>query len=504
MDKSSLNEELQLRKRLLNDFTFYAQKNLKITTKEGGVRPFIINKAQQYIHKKLEEQFSQRGYVRAIILKGRQQGCSTYIGGRYYHKTTHNKGRQAYIMAHNKETTQSLFEMSLRFYSNSSPFLQPSCSQNSQNRIVFDKLNSGYRIGTAGASQVGRGQTIHYAHGSEVAFWNKGNEISKGLIQAVPDIAGTEIILESTSDGKNNFFYQQWRAAERGEGRFIPIFVPWFWQDEYSDSSKRLENITSEEKELQGIYSLSESQLLWRRFKISAMASDGTDGEWAFKREYPNTSQEAFETRDSNSFIKDLHVTRARKSTVSVENRDKDLILGVDVARFGDDKTSMIFRQGNVAFGLKNYSHKNNMEVAGIIAATLEKYPQISKVYIDLGGGAGVVDRLHELGFYGAVVGINFGSSSSNSKYLNKRAEMWGDMRQWLADGNVKIPDDDLLHDDLICVNYSYHSDSKIRLEKKEDIKKRTGRSPDLSDALALTFANSFYDLSKFDVSSIL
>lgn len=499
MDKAA-----KVRIKLKKDLIFYALHNLKITTKEMGVKPLVFNKAQLYLHKKLEEQKAKQGFVRAIVLKGRQQGCSTYVGARFYHKIVHSEGAKAFVMAHDRETTKSLFEMSLMFYSKSESFLKPSCSQNSQNRLFFDKINSGFKIGTAGFSQVGRGQTIHYAHGSEVAFWDSGGDVARGIMQAVPNTDNTEIILESTSQGKSNFFYQQWVLAERGESSFIPVFIPWYWQEEYVGKGQ-LVGLTAEEKHLKEVYSLQDGQLLFRRNKIAEMSSDGTDGEWAFKREYPNSAQEAFETKDDNSFIKDIHVSRARRCNVSVPLDEHDLILGVDVARFGDDKTSMVFRKANIAFGLKSFQHKNNMEVAGMIAATLERHPQISKVYIDLGGGAGVVDRLHELGYIGKVVGVNFGSAADNDqKYYNKRAEMWGEMRQWLADGDVKIPDDDLLHNDLIALQYGFHSDSKIKLEKKEDLKKRTGRSPDAGDALALTFANMGYDLTKINLENII
>ena len=84
--------ELQLRQTLKDDFEYYAPRSLKIRTKEGKVEPFELNKAQKYIHERLTEQHKLTGKVRAIILKGRQQGASTYIGGRYYWKVSTVKG----------------------------------------------------------------------------------------------------------------------------------------------------------------------------------------------------------------------------------------------------------------------------------------------------------------------------------------------------------------------------------------------------------------------------
>jgi hypothetical protein len=93
-------EELEYRILCDSDFTFYAKQNLHIRPKEGNLIPLRLNTAQKYIHKRLEEQKRKTGNVRAVILKGRQQGCSTYIEGRYFWLTSHNKGVRAFILAH--------------------------------------------------------------------------------------------------------------------------------------------------------------------------------------------------------------------------------------------------------------------------------------------------------------------------------------------------------------------------------------------------------------------
>ena len=496
---------LTIHKRFKEDFIFYAKHNLFIVNKHGDIAKFKLNRAQLYLHKCLEDQKKKIGRVRAIILKGRQQGCSTYVGARYFWSIVHNQGQQAYIVSHDTKSTKALFTMTSRFYNKLPVHIRPSCSQDTQNTLKFDKLESGYVIGTAGSKSAGRSFTAQYVHGSEVAFWPNGGEIARGLLQAVPELPNTEIILESTSDGMSNYFHTQWELAEEGKSDFQAIFIPWFWQPEYSTPPIEDFILNAEELELKRLYGLEDSQLFWRRRKIAQLESDGSDGVWQFKKEYPNNALEAFTVKDTSAFIKYQHVIAAQKNKVSV-NPDRDLILGVDVARFGDDKTCMILRKGNLAFGLRFYEKLDNMQIAGKIKRTLDSYPQISRVYIDLGGGAGVYDRLKELGYAGKVYGVNFGSTEdiplrSKDKYYNMRAFMWGEMRQWLADGDCQIPDHKTLSSDLVCVDYFYHSDSKIKLEKKEDVKKRTGRSPDAADALALTFANTFYDISKLSMS---
>jgi hypothetical protein len=114
------------------------------------------------------------------------------------------------------------------------------------------------------------------------------------------------------------------------------------------------------------------------------------------------------------------------------------------------------------------------------------------RMFIDAGGGADLVDRLHELGYERIVKAIPFGGSPLDpDKYKNKRAEMWGLMNAWLNDEglDVDIPDHDGLHADLCAPQYSRNSNDVILLERKEKMKDRLGFSPDLGDAAALTFA---------------
>ncbi|MCP3663428.1 MAG: hypothetical protein GY696_13205, partial [Gammaproteobacteria bacterium] len=113
-------------------------------------------------------------------------------------------------------------------------------------------------------------------------------------------------------------------------------------------------------------------------------------------------------------------------------------------------------------------------------------------MFIDVGGlGAGVYDRLDEMGYGSRIVAVNFGGTPfDEERYVNKRAEMWGEMKDWLDDERgVDIPDDDALHADLTGPSYDYDSTSRIKLESKEAMRKRGVRSPDLGDGLALTFA---------------
>jgi hypothetical protein len=479
--------ELQIRRRLRDSFDVYAKKILKVRTKDGAVDALHLNNAQHYIHSRLEEQRKKTGKVRAIILKGRQMGASTYIGGRFYWKVSHRKGVRAYILTHESASTDALFEMTRRYYENCPALVRPSISASNAKELHFDKLDSAYKVGTAGNKSVGRGLTIQYMHASEVGFWPNAAEHAKGILQAVPDSPDTEVILESTANGVGNYFHQQWQKAEAGESEFIAIFVPWFWQDEYRKKCPADFKLTAEESDLKDAYGLDDEQIMFRRVKIAELSVGGLDGKLAFMQEYPMTAAEAFISSGGDSLIKANVVVKARKYKCLASG---PLIIGVDPARFGDDNTAIIKRRNRAVYDAVQYSKKDTMEIAGIVARMI-KTDKPDQVAIDVGGlGAGVVDRLIELGHEDIIVPINFGGSALDSeKYVNRRSEMWATMGGWLAgDMPVMIPDDDKLHADLCAPNYSYDSNQRLKLEKKEDIKKRLGRSPDIADALALTF----------------
>lgn len=486
----------QVRKRLRDDFEFYAKNSLFIRTKSDGVLPFELNKAQLYIHERIEEQRRVTGRVRAICLKGRQQGCSTYAEGRFIWRTTHKKGVQAFILTHEDDASQNLFDMAKRYYEHLPEPVKPEISSSNAKELHFIGLDSGYRIGTAGNKSVGRSQTNQFFHGSEVAFWPNAAEHAKGILQTVPDAPDTEIIYESTANGIGNFFHQQWKLAESGQSEFIAIFVPWFWQDEYIKDTPDDFALASAEEDLKKFYKLSDDQIYWRRQKVLELSAGGTDGETAFMQEYPMNAAEAFQVSGGVGLIRQEVVVKARKATVKGSG---PLIVGVDPSR-GGDRFSMIKRQGRKAYDKRSWTgdevDKLGKAVSKCKAILDEVCPIAGKVpdmmFIDAGGGADLADRLHELGYKDRVKAIYFGSSPlDEARYKNKRGEMWGLVAEWLNDENleVDIPDDDELQADLMASPYDRDSHDRVVLWRKEKIKKQYGFSPDDGDALGLTFA---------------
>jgi hypothetical protein len=164
-------------------------------------------------------------------------------------------------------------------------------------------------------------------------------------------------------------------------------------------------------------------------------------------------------------------------------------ILGVDPARFGDDRSVVVRRQGLQMFAPTVYRGLDNMDLAGRVAAQIIEH-EPDAVFIDSGAGAGVIDRLRQLDH--DVIEVPFGGRANAANlFLNRRAEMWWSVREWLEQGGA-IPNDIGLKQELATPIYWYDQQGRRVLEPKDRIKERLqgGGSPDMADALALTFAH--------------
>lgn len=472
----------------LLDFPFFAESFLKIRSKSGDIKLLKLNRAQLYVHSLLEKQLKDTGKVRGIVLKGRQQGMSTMIGARFAHKVITKRGMKAFILTHEQDATNNLFEITKRYIDNLPPKLCPTPDTSAANKLSFKAFDSGYSVGTAGNKNTGRSLTIQLFHGSECAYWPTAEDIAKGALQAVPGEDGTEIIIESTANGIGNYFHSIWLSAINGKSEYIPIFVPWYWQDEYT-SKVKTEDWDDEELKLLAEYGadgLTKEHLAWRRLKIGESGNDVEKGKNSFKSEYPFNWEESFRSSISNVYIDSSLVMKARNSNIK-DSDDLALILGIDIG-IKNDKTAIIRRRGRRAYNLQLLENHNTMELAGVIANIIDNEKPY-KVYIDvIGVGAGVVDRLHERGYW-QVEGINVSNrAAERSKYHNKRAELWHATKEWLMEeAGVEIPDDDELHGELCNIGYKADSAGRLQMESKEDMEKRGLPSPDRADALCLT-----------------
>ena len=281
-----------------DNFEDFARDHIKIITKDSskGFVPFEFNDAQKVINKQLEQQLKDTGKVRAIILKARQQGISTYCAARVFWKTYYNAYTRSVVMAHDSPTSDALFAMSKNLIQYMDDDIRPSYSRSNAKEIQFEHNNAGYRLYTAGSPEAGRGTTPTIAHLSEVAFWQHDEKILAGLFQGISQADNTEVILESTANGASGEFYRLWKGAVEGKNGYIPVFVPWYLTEEYRLTPPGELEYTEEEEKLIEKYNLDDAQLYWRRFKIEE------SGARKFQQEYPAEPDEAFIVSGSNVF----------------------------------------------------------------------------------------------------------------------------------------------------------------------------------------------------------
>lgn len=485
MDQHAL-EEIYFK--LANDLPMYARNCLIIADKSGKERPFIFNKAQIYLHGRIEDQKRRTGKVRVLILKGRQQGCSTYTAARFYHKAVFNKGQSVYILSHEGGTTQKLFNIVKRYHENVPDPMRMTVIEDNSKSYKF-KNNSVYTVGTARNKNTGRGGTVQLFHGSECGYYENTDELQTGLLQSVADIEGTEVILESTANGLGNFFHQACMAALKGEGEYELVFIPWFWQEEYSTPTPEGFTLTEDERKLKEAHNLTDEQIYWRRLKIIAF---GAGGEWKFQQEYPCTVHEAF-VSSGVSMIPAEQILAARKRRVEIDI-EHPMILGIDPSRT-HDRFVIVPRRGRKMYDPVIVNPKEYGEIKTEIGARiiLDVYNQYKpeKCFIDVTKDWGVYDFLVNLGYGQVFTPVVFSSGAVRKDlYMNKRAEMLIEVRDWFDGNEVDIPDRDDVQSDIAAIPLPKQSaGAKWFIEPKETIKDKYGLSTDIMDALALTFA---------------
>ena len=285
----------------------YIESCLKIKTKSGTVVPFRLNDAQRKLYAVAKRQQDAGKPVRLIILKARQLGFSTLTEGLIFHACATRKNVNALIVAHREDATANLFRMSKLFYDELPAPVKPMLRASNAQELVFENpsklrserearpgLRSRIRCATAGGRGIGRSDTLQCVHLSEYAFWPDGADgkasTLAGILQAVPSLPGTMVVIESTANGFEDF-KERWDAAVAGENDFEPVFFAWFENPDYSMPVVPGTEWTAEERELRDAYRLTDGQLQWRRWCIANNCGGSLD---MFRQEYPASPGEAF------------------------------------------------------------------------------------------------------------------------------------------------------------------------------------------------------------------
>lgn len=285
----------------------YIESCLKIKTKSGTVVPFRLNDAQRKLYAVAKRQQDAGKPVRLIILKARQLGFSTLTEGLIFHACATRRNVNALIVAHREDATANLFRMSKLFYDELPAPVKPMLRASNAQELVFENpsklrserearpgLRSRIRCATAGGRGIGRSDTLQCVHLSEYAFWPDGADgkasTLAGILQAVPSLPGTMVVIESTANGFEDF-KERWDAAVAGENDFEPVFFAWFENPDYSMPVVPGTEWTPEERELRDAYRLTDGQLQWRRWCIANNCGGSLD---MFRQEYPASPGEAF------------------------------------------------------------------------------------------------------------------------------------------------------------------------------------------------------------------
>lgn len=285
----------------------YIENCLKIKTKSGAVVPFRLNDAQRKLYAVAKRQQDAGKPVRLIILKARQLGFSTLTEGLIFHSCATRENVNALIVAHREDATANLFRMSKLFYDELPKPVKPMLRASNAQELVFENpsklrsereakpgLRSRIRCATAGGRGIGRSDTLQCVHLSEYAFWPDGadgkDSTLAGILQAVPSMPGTMVVIESTANGFEDF-KERWDAAVAGENDFEAVFFAWFENPEYAMPVVPGTEWTPEERELRDAYQLSDEQLQWRRWCIANNCGGSFD---MFRQEYPASPGEAF------------------------------------------------------------------------------------------------------------------------------------------------------------------------------------------------------------------
>lgn len=488
--------EGQKAKLLTSSYRYFARKILKIKT-DDGIIPFEFNMVQDYIDFRANSQMLLTGRIRMIVVKARQQGCSEYVCGRGFKKAIQEEATSVYILSHEDKSVAKLFDKVdryCRFAKDYAQALVPEETTANKYQKKF-KNESNYTVGTAGSDNTGRSDTNKFGHLSEPAHYSNDAGIKSGLLQTISNKAGTEIWWESTANGLN-WFHTFCEKANKGLNGYEVIFCPWFWSDKYTEPVPSTFKRTKEEFDLSAIATifdkhtsqiimkpLTDGQLQWRRLKLEEL------GEKLFKQEYPATYAEAFQAT-GESFIDNMKVEAARKC--EIEETYGANILGVDPAH-KSDRMVLLLRKGRqvIDFWVRDTRKEpiDDQQQKEWVAKIIDEY-DVDRAEIDIGAGYGLIAKLRDSGYQDVVNEVDFGQSPDDPQYLNLRAEVFHRVRDWFNEKGVNIPDSDDLATDIAAIPEPVPTDTgRLKFKSKQDIKKDYGLSPDIMDALALTFA---------------
>lgn len=282
------------------------ERFFKLRDKGANIISPVYNHAQRKLLGMVQKEWRANRPARVIICKPRQTGFSTVVQHLLADETMQRSYRRAAVIAHKREISakvMSMYQVVLRHL----PYKIPTASS-SRDRVTFDEpLHSSIDIDSAESDDPGHGDTVQLLHCTEVSRWKDAERKMKGLLNTVPDLPGTLVVIESTANGASGYFFDLWQAATRGDSGFLPLFVAWFEHEEYTEqrlSATQRQHLkdtltADEEALLKTLYfkrkvgptHVTYEQLAWRRRVLTDKCNGDLD---VFHEQYPATPEEAF------------------------------------------------------------------------------------------------------------------------------------------------------------------------------------------------------------------
>lgn len=268
--------------------------DVKIKTKDMRLIPLVPNAVQKRLIDLIWEKEQQGKPVRVMIPKARQHGISTITEAIIYCKTAFQPNVNAIIVCDKSEHAANIFEMAKLMHEQMNPVIRTETHRRNAFELAFSENHSKIEIGTTG-----RSGTYHLFHSSETAYYTDAENTMLGVLQTVPNIPGTMVIMESTGNGIGNYFEERCQQALRGEIDYELFFIPWYENPEYSLPMADGEELIAQSAGLfgdecyyQSAYDLSQNQLKWRRYAISSLCGGDIQ---KFMQEYPASLDECFQ-----------------------------------------------------------------------------------------------------------------------------------------------------------------------------------------------------------------
>lgn len=358
-------QELHRRKALEDDELFFANY-VKIVDKGGNTVPLELNNVQRKINDTIKELREKGIPPRVIILKSRQMGVSTCEQARMLKKCTVSTNRNGLIVAHREDSTSIIFEKSKFMYNKLPEDIRPLKKASNAKELVFDLptgyygnrkgLNSKIKVQTAGSVGIGRGDTNHYVHMSEFAFWEGSEDQTpikqlNGIMQSVPDTLDSLVVIESTANGFNDF-KTLWDDAVNGKNGWTPLFYPWYIHEEYikpfdSDEQKNrfINEMDEYELNLRNTFNLPYERIHWHRHTKKTKCNNDLN---QMKQENPTTAEEAFLMSGTPVF--DVEIVANRIHFLREKYKKEPYLEGKMVYTFNDPETKDFIPTESIRF----------------------------------------------------------------------------------------------------------------------------------------------------------